>query len=100
METAGPEWGLDEASRRSCLLCFEQGGLMARITIRNIDDSLKERLRVRAAQNGHSMEQEARIILRHAVGGITGPELWALSRKLLNGDQSIELDLPVREGYR
>ncbi len=73
---------------------------MASITIRNIDDSLKERLRVRAAQNGHSMEEEARIILRHAVGGITGPALWALSRKLFNGDQGVELDLPAREDDR
>jgi plasmid stability protein len=37
---------------------------MASITIRNLDDSLKQRLRVRAAENGHSMEEEARILLR------------------------------------
>ena len=32
---------------------------MASITIRNPDDSLKARLRVRAAQHGRSMEEEA-----------------------------------------
>lgn len=37
---------------------------MASITIRNLDDSLKQRLRQRAASHGRSMEQEARDILR------------------------------------
>lgn len=36
---------------------------MASITIRNLDDAAKERLRVRAAQNGRSMEEEARLLL-------------------------------------
>ncbi len=36
---------------------------MASITIRNIDPPLKERLRVRAAHNGRSMEAELRHIL-------------------------------------
>ena len=35
---------------------------MASITIRNLDDGLKRRLRVRAAENGRSMEEEARDI--------------------------------------
>jgi len=41
---------------------------MASITIRNLDDSLKKRLRVRAAEHGRSMEEEAREILRRAIG--------------------------------
>lgn len=40
---------------------------MANLTIRNIDEELKTRLRVRAARNGCSMEQEVREILRSAV---------------------------------
>ena len=40
---------------------------MASITIRNLDDDLKRRLRVRAAEHGRSMEAEAREILRQAV---------------------------------
>lgn len=40
---------------------------MAVMTIRNIDDSIKKRLRVRAAINGRSMEDEARDILRSAL---------------------------------
>jgi plasmid stability protein len=41
--------------------------LVASITIRQLDDQLKTRLRVRAAQHGRSMEDEARDILRSAL---------------------------------
>lgn len=37
------------------------------MTIRNIDEALKRRLRVRAAMHGKSMEEEARDILRAAL---------------------------------
>lgn len=40
---------------------------MAAMTIRNVDDTIKSRLRVRAALNGRSMEDEARDILRSAL---------------------------------
>ena len=40
---------------------------MASITIRNLDDSLKSRLRVQAAVHGRSMEDEARDIIRAAL---------------------------------
>ncbi len=40
---------------------------MASMTIRDIDERLKAKLRVRAAHNGHSMEEEAREILRIAL---------------------------------
>ena len=36
---------------------------MASLTIRQLDDDIKSSLRIRAAQNGRSMEAEARIIL-------------------------------------
>jgi plasmid stability protein len=36
---------------------------MATITIRNLDESVKRRLQVRAALNGRSMEAEARELL-------------------------------------
>jgi plasmid stability protein len=49
---------------------------MATLTIRNIDGRIKERLRVRAAQHGRSMEAEVRSILSDAVGGaLDEPEL-------------------------
>jgi plasmid stability protein len=40
---------------------------MGSITIRNLEDSLKSRLRVQAAVHGRSMEDEARDILRSAL---------------------------------
>jgi plasmid stability protein len=40
---------------------------MGVMTIRNIDDAIKRRLRLRAAMHGRSMEDEARDILRAAL---------------------------------
>jgi len=40
---------------------------VASITIRNLDDTLKSRLRIQAAVHGRSMEDEARDILRSAL---------------------------------
>ena len=40
---------------------------MTTLTIRNLDPALKQRLRVRAAHNGHSMEAELRDILGAAL---------------------------------
>ena len=42
---------------------------MATITIRNLDEKTKARLRVRAAQHGRSMEEEARTLLQSRVAG-------------------------------
>ncbi len=39
------------------------------LTVRNLDDDLKARVRVRAAQHGRSMEAEVRVILRDALVG-------------------------------
>ncbi len=41
---------------------------MTTLTIRNVDSRLKERLRMRAARNGRSMESELRHILSAALG--------------------------------
>jgi antitoxin FitA len=39
------------------------------LTIRNVTSAAKERLRVRAASHGHSMEAELRVILNAALDG-------------------------------
>src|SRR3712207_190470 len=44
---------------------------MASLTIRQLDDVTKKRLRLRAAAHGRSMEEEARSILRTAAAGGT-----------------------------
>ena len=73
---------------------------MATITIRNPEDAVKERLRLRAATNGRSMEEEARVILKLAVGGVSGSDLWDMSRQLFEGENGVALDLPSRDGDR
>jgi plasmid stability protein len=40
---------------------------MAALSIRDLDDAVKEKLRLRAARNGRSMEAEIRTILTTAV---------------------------------
>ena len=40
---------------------------MAQILVRNVEDQLKTRLQRRARRHGHSMEAEAREILRNAL---------------------------------
>jgi len=40
---------------------------MANITIRNLDDALKAKLRIRAARLGRSMEEEVRVILKRVL---------------------------------
>lgn len=75
---------------------------MATVTIRNLDDRLKTRLRVRAAEHGRSMEEEARAILRKALttGGEGGESLAALSRRLFGSEHGVDLELPPRQPMR
>jgi plasmid stability protein len=46
---------------------------MATLTIRNIDEGLKARLRIEAAQHGRSMEKEVRDSLRRMLDKRSGP---------------------------
>ncbi|MCY4383372.1 MAG: plasmid stabilization protein [Nitrospinae bacterium] len=74
---------------------------MASITIRNLDDDVKTRLRVRAAENGRSMEEEARLILREAVGRKSGSQnLASLIRARFGPLGGVDLELPPREPAR
>ena len=50
------------------------GSGMASITIRNLDEPLKARLRIQAAIHGRSMEDEARDILRSALSREPAPQ--------------------------
>ena len=74
---------------------------MASITIRNLDDGLKRRLRVRAAENSRSMEEEARNILRHAVGEAPPPkDLGRAIHARFAALGGVELELPQRGPMR
>lgn len=65
---------------------------MASITIRHLDDALKVRLRVRAAEHGHSMEQEARLILRDALDSERPRTLADLAREMFGAAHGIALE--------
>jgi plasmid stability protein len=56
---------------------------MASITIRNLDENVKKRLRKRAAENGRSLESEARDILSRASAPASGKTGLDLVRPLL-----------------
>lgn len=75
---------------------------MATMTIRNIDDQLKARLRVRAAIHGRSMEDEARDILRAAlsVEPVRGRILVEAIRARIEPLRGVDLELPAREPMR
>ena len=73
---------------------------MASITIRNLDDEVKTRLRVRAAGNGRSMEEEARLILRAAVVHKPRGNLAAAIRARIAPLGGVEIELPPREPAR
>lgn len=74
---------------------------MASITIRNLEDDLKRRLRIRAAEHGRSMEEEAREILRHAVTESAAPRNLAASiRSRVAPLGGLEIDLPPRDPMR
>ena len=74
---------------------------MASITIRSLDDDVKTRLRTRAAGNGRSMEEEARLILREAVGRAAEPEnLAVFIHECFAPYGGVELELPPRGPMR
>ena len=74
---------------------------MASITIRNLDDDIKQRLRVRAAEHGRSMEEEARDILRRVMGeGASPRNLAAAIRARIAPTARVNLNLPARQAMR
>ena len=75
---------------------------MASITVRNLDDGLKRRLRIRAAENGHSMEQEVRDILRAALDEYAEPSsnLGTATHDLFRPFGGVELEIPPRQSMR
>lgn len=74
---------------------------MANLTIRSLDDDLKTRLRLQAAQNGHSMEQEVRDILARAVRGEPGSTPFAERiRTRFKGLAADDLPIPARRTAR
>jgi plasmid stability protein len=75
---------------------------MTSITIRNLDDSLKTRLRIQAATHGRSMEDEVRDILRSALNLASAPpaNLAAAIRARLAPLGGVDLPIPPRDALR
>ena len=75
---------------------------MATIMVRNLDESLRQRLRLRAAQHGHSLEEEIHDILRAALGQEQAPvkNLGTALHELFKPFGGVELDIPPREPMR
>jgi len=75
---------------------------MGSILIRNIDDRLKRRLRLRAAKRGRSMEDEAREILKTALAreAQAPKNLFDAIRKRIEPTGGIDLPIPPRSPMR
>ncbi|RYF74436.1 MAG: plasmid stabilization protein [Comamonadaceae bacterium] len=75
---------------------------MATMTIRDLDDQLKARLRVQAAVHGRSMEEEARDILRSALSAQPrgAASLTQAIRARIEPLGGVDLALPAREAIR
>jgi plasmid stability protein len=77
---------------------------MSSITIRKVDPAVKERLRIRAAEHGHSMEAEARHILQNALpipqNELTVGELFEQIHARFAALGGVDLELPSRKGSR
>jgi len=70
---------------------------VAAVSIRNLDDGVKARLRIRAARNGRSMEAEIRAILAEAVSESEASQgLFTALRDRFSGLGGVDLDLPPR----
>lgn len=71
---------------------------MAAVSVRDLDEVVRERLRVRAARHGRSMEAEIRAILTEAV--TADEDSRGLAQTLLSrfGELGgVELELPARD---
>ena len=71
---------------------------MAALSIRNLDDAVKERLRMRAASHGRSMEAEIRAILEDAVADPRDSSgLFEVILERFGEIGGIELEVPPRK---
>ena len=70
---------------------------MAAISVRNLDDRVKERLRIRAAHHGRSMESEIRAIIEEAVRESDDADgLFQTMLDRFSQIGGVELELPPR----
>jgi antitoxin FitA len=75
---------------------------MPTLTIRKLDEKTKARLRMQAARNGRSMEEEARQILRASLGFVESEQnsLAESIRKRFAAFHGVGISIPKREQIR
>jgi len=86
-----------------CMVTRSEVTPTASLNIRQLDPALKERLRIRAAHHGHSMEAEARAILKAVLmekQPVTGADLATAIRRRFAPLGGVELELPPRQPGR
>ncbi len=73
---------------------------MAQLIVRNLEETVKRKLKRRAARHGHSMEEEIRDILRDAVKN-EGRTSKGLGTEIVDLFKGIGLEEPIQElrGY-
>lgn len=70
---------------------------MAALSIRDLDDAVREKLRIRAARHGRSMEAEIRAILTSAVHEEPPQvDLFGALVERFNQLGGVDVDLPAR----
>lgn len=75
---------------------------MSSITVRNLDETIKNGLRIRAARHGWSMEQEVRQILRQTIAPEQTEAISFAERinRRFSGLDAESLSLPARKPAR
>lgn len=70
---------------------------MASVSIRDLDDGVRDRLRVQAARNGRSMEAEIRAILTEAVSQPEPADLFTALLDRFGAAGGVDLPAPARD---
>jgi phosphopantothenoylcysteine decarboxylase/phosphopantothenate--cysteine ligase len=86
----------------------DRTSIMASLTVRKLDDAIKTGLRLRAARNGRSVEDEVRVILRAAATASSSDVVAddrpyrnaAISRKTNNPQRLVKGNTDYRRGHR
>lgn len=73
---------------------------MAQLIVRNLDDSLVEALKLRAAKRGHSAEAEHREILREALAKRRRTGLKELIGAMPSVGDDADFEIPRERGRR
>lgn len=96
-DAADTDQPFDQRLRVLALTALELGDNVAAITVRNLDDDVQRRLKLRAAAHNRSMEAEVRAILSDAVRGGDFAASWlAVAERF----RATDLPMPVRSPPR